>query len=1210
MARIKKEDVFDPKLFTGTTAEITKMIEVVKALKTELLEVLKVSQQALKGNKSMTNAEDIKKQANAITQVTAAEKNLVAVEKERVRLENRLAQARSKESQDSARIKLLIQEENRAKKERARETTKELGAYTNLSAKLNRLRRAYKNLAVQEKQNTAEGKRLLRNIQQLDAKLKNVDASVGQFQRSVGNYGKALNGLGNRLRNLAGAFGVGLGIAGFARLMRSTIGVITDFDSAIANLGAISQATGSELDSLKNNALELGESTRFTATEVAGLQTELAKLGFTTTQIIQSTESILNLASATGSDLSAAAKLAGSTMRAFGLDAREMERVTSVLGVATTKSGLDMQFLETAMSKVAPVSKSLGFSIEETTALLGTLANSGFDASTAATSTRNILLKLAKSSGSLAKELGKPVRNLPELVSGLKKLEGKGVDLAKALELTDVRSVAAFKTFMDNTDTLVDLKDGITDVKDELDEMAAKQLDTVNGQLALLNSKWQGMILGTSESAGTVFRLKSAIKFLTDNLETIITVIIRSVKYFVIFKATMLATNLAMKVGKAVMVAYRISIVAMNRGVRSATSLLKIFNTTIKANPIGLLISGLTTAIALLWDFGTAADSGAKAQELLNKQIEAANNVITERNEQLEAAIEMLRLETDETIKAAKEKGASERQLRKIRNKSFDDQKKLVDAEIKLLKDKIEAEQNSIDAVEESAKVGEKVGKFRIILNEADAKQQEFLNKQKERGLLADQDAIKGREASIEIYQTEIANLIKRRREIGLNIVSEKQFTKTLTDKEKAARERAKAKRLADMVKAAEKQRDLIEEINQEERKQQEIAANDLVEAEKQIQIKKGLANEEVNVDAMERLIDKEFQLREDSLKIIAEAEMSEAGKTAEERELIALKLVGDLEQLEKEKNQAIIDSNDEVIEAQIKGAEIVAAKYKELTEEEMARRKELAESLNTILDVLQEKSRMRTQERIALMDEEVNAAKKRQEELKRLAEQGNIDAERSLAAEEQREQELQLKKQKAQRRQQIIDAAISGFKAYSSKVEQGSKTPLRDTIKDLSGLAAFIKTLPTFYEGTENVGESLGQPQIAGKDGYIVRVDKAERIVDPATNKKLGGISNSDLGRMADSYKSMDMRPIVHSQISERTADLMNNSWATNQAVLQKFDKLEQSTKAITRAIKNMPSTEWNYDEMSDAVVQKVRTLDKIDRKHYRNGALFTTKK
>ena len=1209
MARIKKEDVFDPKLFTGTTAEIIKMIEVVKSLKTELLEVLKVSQQALKGNKSMTNAEDIKKQANAITQVTAAEKNLVAVEKERVRLESRLAQARSKESQDSARIKLLIQEENRAKKERARETTKELGAYTNLSAKLNRLRRAYKNLAVQEKQNTAEGKRLLRNIQQLDTKLKNVDASVGQFQRSVGNYGKALNGLGNRLRNLAGAFGVGLGIAGFARLMRSTIGVITDFDSAIANLGAISQATGVELDSLKNNALELGETTRFTATEVAGLQTELAKLGFTTPQIIQSTESILNLASATGSDLSAAAKLAGSTMRAFGLEATEMERVTSVLGVATTKSGLNMEFLETAMSKVAPVSKALGFSIEESTALLGTLANSGFDASTAATSTRNILLKLAKSSGSLAKELGKPVRNLPELVAGLKKLEEKGVDLAGALELTDVRSVAAFKTFMDNTDTLVNLKDGITDVNDELKDMAAKQLDTVNGQLDLLNSKWQGMILGTSGSAGAVSKLKNAISFLTNNLETILNVIIKSVKYFVIFKATMLAVNLAMKVGKAVMIAYRITVVAMNRGIKSATSLLKIFNTTIKSNPIGLLISGLTTAIALLWDFSSAADSGAKAQELLNQQVEAANNIVTNRNEQLEASIELLRLETDETLKAAKEKGASEKKLRRIRNESFAEQRKLVDNEIKILQDKADAEQKSIDTVLESAKIGTKVGKFKIILNEADSKQQDFLIKQKESGVLIDQDLQEGREASIKIYQTEISELIKRRRQIGLNIISDKEFEAS-TNKSNKTRDRAEEKRLADLKRARDKQSDLIDQYIAEAHKQSITSANDLVEAEKKIQVDKGLANKDVNVDALEDLIDAEFVLREAALRSAAASEIYKEETTATEIKLIRLKLKGDLKELEKEKNQAIIDSNDEVIEAQIKGAEIVAAKYKELTDEEMARRKELAESLNAILDVLQEKSRMRTQERIALMDEEVNAAKKRQDELKRLAEQGNIDAQRSLAAEEQREQELQLKKQKAQRRQQIIDAAISGFKAYSSKVEQGSKTPLRDTIKDLSGLAAFIKTLPTFYEGTENVGESLGQPQIAGKDGYIVRVDKAERIVDPETNKKLGGISNSDLGRMAENYNSTDMRPIVHSQISNRAAELMNNSWTTNQAVLQKFDKLEQSTKAVTRAIKNMPSTEWNYDEMSDAVVQKVRTLDKIDRKHYRNGALFTTKK
>jgi len=1207
MARIKKEDVFDPKLFTGTTQEITKMIEVVKALKQELLEVLKVSQQALKGNKSMTNAEDIKKQANAINQVTQAEKNLTTVEKERIRLESRLAQARSKESQDSARIKLLIQEENRAKKERARETTKELGAYTNLSAKLNRLRRSYKNLAVQEKQNTAEGKRLLKNIQQLDAKLKNVDASVGQFQRSVGNYGKALKGLGGRLRNLAGAFGVGLGIAGFARLMRSTVSVITDFDSAIANLGAISQATGSELDSLKNNALELGESTRFTATEVAGLQTELAKLGFTTPEIIASTESILNLAAATGSDLASASKLAGSTMRAFGLEATEMERVTAVLGVATTKSGLNMEFLETAMSKVAPVSRAFGFSIEESTALLGTLANAGFDASTAATSTRNILLKLADANGDLAKELGRPVKNLPDLVKGLKELEERGIDLSAALELTDKRSVAAFQTFLNNTDTLIDLRDGITDVADELQDMSDKQLDTVNGQLALLNSKWQGMILGTSKSSGAVSRLKNGIKFLTNNLENILKVL----KYVIIAFAGWKLGSVVALIGQSArgVVAWTRALIAQRSATVSATVSTRALNTAIKSNPIGLAISLLTTLIALIWDYASATDEAASSQDRLNEAVDYANRKGEITNKVLDKRLEKIRLKNAELIKAAEDEGKTIEEIDKIRNEGVERESKMIDKAIKILQNQIEAKQKTVD-----------------VNNDLIQMQKNALTTD-QASIRSSQQLIDGANAEIDVYKKEIDALKDRQREAKLNITAkiketevtdkltdaEKRRNKALSDARKRARERAEQKRLDAIKRAAKEQTDLITQINEELFKSAIKSAEDLVDEEIAIQVRKGLAVEEVNVEAMEKLIDEEFRIRMEALEFSAKAEKINAEDNADKKRLIDLKYLADLKELQKEKVKMLNAANDEVIEAQIEGAERLNKTEDESAknqEERIERQQELAESLNATLDILQDRARQRTQERIALMDDEISAARKRQEELKRLAEQGNIDAQKSLAVEEAREKELQLKKLKAQRRQQYIDAALSGFKAYASKVEQGSKTPLRDTIKDLSGLAAFIKTLPTFYEGTENVGEALGTPQIAGKDGYIVRVDAAERIVDPQTNKKLGGISNNDLGRMAENYRNREMRPIAYSQISDRAADLMNNGWKTNEAVLQKFDKLEQSTKQITRAIKNMPSTEWNYDQMSDAVVQKVRTLDKVEQKHYRNGALFSTKK
>ena len=156
----------------------------------------------------------------------------------------------------------------------------------------------------------------------------------------------------------------------------------------------------------------------------------------------------MKFAKATGADLSEAASLTGSALRAFGLEADQAERVTAVLGVSTTKTALDFQKLNAGLSTVAPVANAFGFSIEETTALLGQLSNAGFDASSSATATRNILLNLADANGKLAKSLGRPVTNAKELAEGLQELDAKGIDLAEALELTDKRSVAAFQNIL------------------------------------------------------------------------------------------------------------------------------------------------------------------------------------------------------------------------------------------------------------------------------------------------------------------------------------------------------------------------------------------------------------------------------------------------------------------------------------------------------------------------------------------------------------------------------------------------------------------------------------------------------------------------------------------------------------------------------------------------------------------------------------------
>lgn len=97
---------------------------------------------------------------------------------------------------------------NRQTKENVRLKSQLTGAYEKESIKLNQLRRAYKDLAVQEKGATKEGQALLKNIQALDAKLKKVDASVGQFQRNVGNYKSALQNLGASIKNFFLAGGI------------------------------------------------------------------------------------------------------------------------------------------------------------------------------------------------------------------------------------------------------------------------------------------------------------------------------------------------------------------------------------------------------------------------------------------------------------------------------------------------------------------------------------------------------------------------------------------------------------------------------------------------------------------------------------------------------------------------------------------------------------------------------------------------------------------------------------------------------------------------------------------------------------------------------------------------------------------------------------------------------------------------------------------
>ena len=325
-------------------------------------------------------------------------------------------------------------------------------------------------------------------------------------------------GVGTMIKGMIGAQAVISGFQKLIGLFKSGVQSIVDFEAANSKLAAILGTTSNNIKDLTSDAQRLGSATKYTASEATNLQIELAKLGFSRKEILQSTEGILKFAQATGSDLPEAAALAGAALRMFGAETSETERYVSAMAVATTKSALSFSYLQTAMPIVGPVAKAFNFQIEDTLALLGKLADAGFDASMSATATRNILLNLADGSGKLAKALGGPVNTLPELVAGLKKLKEQGVDLNTTLELTDKRSVAAFNAFLTAADKIVPLREQITGVTSELNDMANTMGDNVQGAIAGLSSAWEAFMLSFMNSTGPA---KSFLDFLAKGIRNI-----------------------------------------------------------------------------------------------------------------------------------------------------------------------------------------------------------------------------------------------------------------------------------------------------------------------------------------------------------------------------------------------------------------------------------------------------------------------------------------------------------------------------------------------------------------------------------------------------------------------------------------------------------------------------------------------------------------
>jgi TP901 family phage tail tape measure protein len=335
------------------------------------------------------------------------------------------------------------------------------------------------------------------------------------FQRGMDNAERKSKTFGETMRGITTK--VMAAVAAF-KMLAGTLKTITNFEAAQSKLAAVLGTTVDKMQRLTDSAIELGRKTQYTASEVTGLQTELAKLGFAEPEILSMQEAVLKFAAAVGTDLPSAAARAGATMRGFGLTAEETSHMLEVMAVSTSKSALSFNYLDSTLGKLVPVTRSFGLNTEATISLLGTLANAGIDASSAGTALRNILIQLSDKSSKLNQAIGKQPQTMEELIEAFQTLRDKHIDLGQAQELVDKRSASVLLSLMNNADACSELYGELNNTNGALDEMYDTMTHNVAGAVAEVKSAWEGFVLSLRGSTGILYTVLTNVRDLIGEL--------------------------------------------------------------------------------------------------------------------------------------------------------------------------------------------------------------------------------------------------------------------------------------------------------------------------------------------------------------------------------------------------------------------------------------------------------------------------------------------------------------------------------------------------------------------------------------------------------------------------------------------------------------------------------------------------------------------
>lgn len=358
-----------------------------------------------------------------------------------------------------------------------------------ITSEMGRVRNEMRNL----NRNAADYDERMAHLRSTYARLTEEQA---RFRRDLNQVpsvlGRIRTALGPVASGMLAAFSVSSLITTFAAKMREGWTTIVEFDQKQATLAATMQKSRAQIAGLTIDAIKVGASSAYSASEVSELQLELAKLGKTAPEIKAMTKDVLNAATSLETGLGNAAVLVGGQLNSYGESADKAAKYSDIMANSVNISATSYDYLNTALPKTSAVAALNNVTFEKLNATMGVLADQNIQAETAGTGFRNILLESSKA--------GKPYQVL------LDKIKNSNDQAKKATELFGKENATVAVILANSTQKINDQTKALENSAGSAEKLAKEKLNSIKGAIDGFSGAWEGFLLSIEKGEGLIAR--------------------------------------------------------------------------------------------------------------------------------------------------------------------------------------------------------------------------------------------------------------------------------------------------------------------------------------------------------------------------------------------------------------------------------------------------------------------------------------------------------------------------------------------------------------------------------------------------------------------------------------------------------------------------------------------------------------------------------